>query len=711
MIQDDRLTASSSPAKSFGFSTPASVWLIMLVALLFTCLGWYLFNQYAEQRGRERFEYQAMLVKDAIRDRLLTYEQVLRGGVGLFMASDGVTREEWHEYVTNAKMESFYPGIQGIGYSVILHPEQLAAHEAAIRAEGFDEYRVYPAGERDTYQAIIYLEPFDWRNRRAFGYDMYSEPTRREAIDRAINTGEAAISGKITLVQETQQDIQAGFLMYLALYDESAAGPKAAKGVAYAAFRMNNLMQGILADKFPSLILQVFDGDTASDTSLLYSTEEEGQVTKTYNHVLPLKVGGHQWLLKIGADKSFVSETEKLQSKLMLGIGVLFIMVLFYFLLNNARARYQEGLLANEILANEKRFRLVIEASPSALIMVDGHGLITLVNAHTEQLFGYARDELLGRSVNILLPESLHKSHNRHMGGYLQQPIAKNMSQRDDLFGRAKDGSLVAVEVGLTPIHFTNGQSILATINDVSDRKRIEAEKARHTEELEKINRELDSFAYIASHDLKSPLRGIEQLSEWLAEDLSDNSSEQVQKYLRLIKSRVQRMVLLLDGLLTFSRIGRVDTELTEVDSKQLVQDTFSLVAPPTGFKLTILSDMPLLTTARVPLELVFRNLFSNAIKHHDKGEGVLSVSSERQGDYYCFCVTDDGPGIAAKFHHKIFAIFQTLRPRDEVEGSGLGLSLVKKSVENMGGKIWVKSEGRGCSFYFTWPAHFKEES
>ncbi len=135
MIQDDRLTASSSPAKSFGFSTPASVWLIMLVALLFTCLGWYLFNQYAEQRGRERFEYQAMLVKDAIRDRLLTYEQVLRGGVGLFMASDGVTREEWHEYVTNAKMESFYPGIQGIGYSVILHPEQLAAHEEAIRAE------------------------------------------------------------------------------------------------------------------------------------------------------------------------------------------------------------------------------------------------------------------------------------------------------------------------------------------------------------------------------------------------------------------------------------------------------------------------------------------------------------------------------------------------------------------------------------------------
>ncbi len=165
----------------------------------------------------------------------------------------------------------------------------------------------------------------------------------REAIDRAINTGEAAISGKITLVQETQQDIQAGFLMYLALYDESAAGPKAAKGVVYAAFRMNNLMQGILADKFPSLILQVFDGDTASDTSLLYSTEEEGQVTKTYNHVLPLKVGGHHWLLKIGADKSFVSETEKLQSKLMLGIGVLFIMVLFYFLLNNARARYQEA--------------------------------------------------------------------------------------------------------------------------------------------------------------------------------------------------------------------------------------------------------------------------------------------------------------------------------------------------------------------------------
>ncbi|MCD8476202.1 MAG: histidine kinase, partial [Shewanella fodinae] len=148
------------------------------------------------------------------------------------------------------------------------------------------------------------------------------------------------------------------------------------------------------------------------------------------------------------------------------------------------------------------------------------------------------------------------------MAEYFCHPIAKNMSSRDDLYGQCSDGSLVAVEVGLTPLMFSNGPAVLATINDISQRKQVELEKARHTAELERINSELDSFAYIASHDLKSPLRGIEQLSDWLAEDLADNASDTVQKYLRLIRSRVQRMELLLEGLLTFSRIGRVDAQL-----------------------------------------------------------------------------------------------------------------------------------------------------
>jgi len=691
------------------FSIPLSLWLVMAFALVFILVGGYLFNFYIEQRGVERFEFQTRLLKNAISDRMRAYEQVLRGGLGLFMSStNGVTRAEWRHYVSNARLDEFYPGIQGMGYSQFLTPEQVVPEEQAIRAEGFPDYKVHPEGERALYLAIVYLEPFDWRNRRAFGYDMYSEPIRRNAIDRAVATGEAAVSGRITLVQETGQDQQAGFLMYLPLFTESKNGQRQAKGMVYAPFRMNNLMEGIIGDRFSALQLEIYDGEQADESQLMYRSNPRPPEIY-HNNEAVLTIGGHQWLLVTRSTGSFVSATESLQRALLLAFGGLFWVLLFYFLYHNAKARFKESLLAQELLANEERFRLVIEASPSALVIVNHDGVMTLVNAHAERLFKYSRDEMLGQGVNMLLPSAQRSNHSHYMAEYFCHPIAKNMSSRDDLYGQCSDGSLVAVEVGLTPLVFSNGPAVLATINDISQRKQVELEKARHTAELERINSELDSFAYIASHDLKSPLRGIEQLSDWLAEDLADNASDTVQKYLRLIRSRVQRMELLLEGLLTFSRIGRVDAQLVMTDSAQLVREVFSLVNVQPTYHLAIVTELPQFVTARVPLELVFRNLLSNAIKHHDKDSGVINVSCSEQHDFYCFCVEDDGPGIPKQFHEKVFAIFQTLRPRDEVEGSGLGLSLVRKCVESLGGSIWLVSEGRGSRFYFTWPKNLKE--
>ncbi|MFQ6371565.1 CHASE domain-containing protein [Shewanella sp. YIC-542] len=683
----------------------------MTFALVFVLVGGYLFNFYIEQRGLERFEFQTRLLKNAISDRMRTYEQVLRGGLGLFRASNGVTREEWHDYVSNARLNEFYPGIQGMGYSQFLSAEQIAGQEAQIQAEGFPEYRVHPEGRRQRYLAIIYLEPFDWRNRRAFGYDMYSEPVRRKAIDRALATGEAAISGKITLVQETGQDQQAGFLMYLPLFAEQANGQRRPQGMVYAPFRMNNLMEGITGDHFSSLQLEIYDGslNAASNPETLMYRSRPRPPSSYYHHNVRLDIGGHQWLLVTRSNASFVSTTESIQRALLLAFGGLFWLLLFYFLYTNAKARFKETQLSQALLANEERFRLVIEASPTAMVIVNAQGMMTLVNAHTEQMFKYTREEMLGHEINMLLPEVVRRRHSGHMAKYFQHPTARTMSSRDDLYGQCSDGQLIALEVGLTPVMFSNGPAVLVTINDISSRKQIEQEKARHTAELERINSELDSFAYIASHDLKSPLRGIEQLSDWLHEDLAENASPKVQQYLRLIRSRVQRMERLLEGLLTYSRIGRIDAQLVKTDSAQLVQEVFALVNLQPEYQLQIQSALPEFVTARVPLELVFRNLFSNALKHHDRDKGVISVSCCELKAQYCFCVEDDGPGIPAQFHEKVFAIFQTLRPRDEVEGSGLGLSLVKKCVENFGGRIWLESEGRGCRFCFTWPKNLED--
>lgn len=708
MHKDDFPKYFDSP-KNFYFSVLSSSWMVITAALFFMGVSWYVLEVYLRDRGEERFNNNVQELIEAVNSRMIVYEQVLRGGIGLFLASDGVTREEWQTYVVNARLIEYYPGIQGFGYTPLLTPETLEAHVNQVRSEGFSEYNVYPQGERDLYCVIQYLEPFDWRNQRAFGFDMCSETNRRSAILSSIATGMPTISGKVILVQETQDNTQSGFLMYLPLYQGQATTDEERKqravGVIYAAFRMDDLMQGIMGNRFSGLTLAIYDGENANAESLMF----------TSNKLLPSPqdlfyqsqtaiIEGRVWRLDISSESAFISSSEQTQSFWLQLIGCGFILALFYSVVVMARNRYQESRLTSELIANEKRFRLVIEASPSALFMIDRTGVITLVNTHAERLFGYAREELLGHSINMLLPKGLWDIHQQHMSNYLVQPIAKNMSMRDDLFGCCKDGSRLAIEVGLTPIHFSNGLSILATINNVSERKRVEIQRAQHTKELERINQELDRFAYIASHDLKSPLRGIEQLTSWLAEDLVDNTNENVQKYLGLIQNRIHRMVLLLDGLLMFSRIGRVDAEIVEVDARQLIEDMFELVAPPQGFELLLEGEFPNFKTVKTLLELVVRNLMSNAIKHHDRDTGVIKVQCEPKGDVYWFSVVDDGPGISKAYHGKVFEMFQTLKPRDEAEGSGLGLSLVKKTIESLGGEIKLESEGRGCRFRFSWP-------
>jgi CHASE1-domain containing sensor protein len=197
------------------FNDGISAWLVLGITLSLTFLASYFSGEYVRHRAEDRFQFEVSDARQRIVERMQHYEQLLRAGQGLFASSDTVTRDEWYRFVTTQKVNERFPGIQGIGYSSMIAPGEKAAHEQTIQAQGFPDYRLKPEGTRAQYSAIVYLEPFDWRNRRAFGYDMYSEPIRRAAMQRARDSGEPAVSGRVTLVQETKQDVQAGFLMYL----------------------------------------------------------------------------------------------------------------------------------------------------------------------------------------------------------------------------------------------------------------------------------------------------------------------------------------------------------------------------------------------------------------------------------------------------------------------------------------------------------------
>jgi signal transduction histidine kinase len=233
----------------------------------------------------------------------------------------------------------------------------------------------------------------------------------------------------------------------------------------------------------------------------------------------------------------------------------------------------------------------------------------------------------------------------------------------------------------------------------------LEQRVIKRTAELTRTIQDLDQFAYVASHDLKTPLRAIDSLASWIAEDAGDLLPEASQEHLRKLRGRVKRLEGLLNDLLAYSRAGREHEERQQINTRKLVNYIAQMIEPPPEFEIIAAPDLPILLTNRVPLETVLRNLISNAINHHHRDQGKVFVSAREAGDWVEFRVEDDGPGIAPIFHERIFGMFQTLRPRDEGEGSGMGLALVKKIVENFGGKVGIIStEGDGSIFWFTWP-------
>jgi signal transduction histidine kinase len=239
----------------------------------------------------------------------------------------------------------------------------------------------------------------------------------------------------------------------------------------------------------------------------------------------------------------------------------------------------------------------------------------------------------------------------------------------------------------------------------------LEERVQERTAELERSNRELDRFAYVASHDLKAPLRAIDNLSTWLEQDVHELLPPPSLEHLYKLRGRVQRMERLLDDLLAYSRAGRVHHTPEQVETGPLVRSIFELQSPPPEFQLTVEEPMPVLYTQRVPLETVLRNLIGNALKHHKRLDGHVQVSAQQHEGEVEFCVCDDGPGIAPEYHERIFELFQTLQPRDQLEASGMGLAIVKKTVESAGGHVSVQSaEGKGTCFTFTWPIGRNDE-
>ncbi|RJO66474.1 MAG: PAS domain S-box protein [Myxococcales bacterium] len=491
-------------------------WVVLVLSLIATVFAWHITNNEIDRRTLEHFDFSANAIVEKIQDRLHAYEMVLRGAHGFFLSSEKVTREEWRAYVASLRLDEDFPGIQGIGFSEYIPVSEWESHIQAVRAEGFPDYTIKPAGERAEYTAIVFLEPFDWRNQRAFGYDMFSEEVRRAAMTRARDSGMTAVSGKVRLVQETDKDIQAGMLMYLPLYRKgiqpsTLADRKAALvGYVYSPFRMDDLMRGILDDELFQIDLKIYDGFRAEPAGLMHCSGGDSRLPETDETASRfameqriITVYGQPWTLQISTLPEFSASIDYSKPRLILALGLVAGLLLFSiaWLLATLRVRAERlaermtvelnqrntelaqsrvELVAQNVYLRSARaeserlggkFQSLYEFAPIGYAMLDETGGILDMNRRCRELL-----ELESVSAGQPFEDFLHDHHSARFGEFLSHVIAspRIVSMEFQLERGSKESFWARLGGASMPSADNEGSRLLIAIEDITVRRRAE---------------------------------------------------------------------------------------------------------------------------------------------------------------------------------------------------------------------------------------------
>ena len=365
-----------------------------------------------------------------------------------------------------------------------------------------------------------------------------------------------------------------------------------------------------------------------------------------------------------------------------------------------------------ERLKAEERLRLTVEAAPNAMIMVSRDGRIELVNSQTEKLFGYSREQLLGQSVEVLVPKRYRAGHGALRTSFLRDPLARPMGAGRDLFGVRKDGTEVPIEIGLNPISTSHGDFVLAAIIDISERKRAEDELHASNTALLRANEYLNQFAFAASHDLQEPLRMITSYSQLLLKGYRGQLDGEAETCIRFITEGTKRMRELLADLLAYTQVTGESHEAEDVQERMTVNLNRVFQTAVENCKTTIAEASATVTSDALPLVnghephfvQLFQNLIANGLKYRSDRPPRVHVSAERQNGLWRFAVKDNGMGIAPEYHKQIFGVFKRLHGKT-IPGTGIGLAICQRVIERYHGQIWVESQpGDGATFYFTLP-------
>lgn len=760
-------------------SNKVSLYLLPITILIFGLLGTFFitheFREHLNAEIQDNFDSDSHIIRDKIQKEIDLGIKDIISLKAYFDSSQFVDMQEFHTFSTHMMKSTNL--IQALEWVPRILLEDRVSFEKNMRQNGFPSFSItqrdrygnlIAAPESKEYYPVAYVEPYE-PNHLAHGFDLFSNTSRREALELSRDKAEIVVTSKIRLVQNEDESI--AFLVFAPVFDEQKNNSSVSKrrenikGFTLGVFSIDKILSQAFKNSIINLDNQIhfsiFDvSDDQLRSEVLYQSPGFSEKFE-YNSLMEwesknvyyeenIQVPGRLWkFVSVPSDGYFTSVNSSLpKSTLILGIIISFLLsvLMLLILLSRRRAFIISELNKNldykvqsrtqaledsiselkdqrlavislmqdsrelaerekrrslELSKSEAKIKAIIDTAVDGIISIDSRGKMISINGSAQKMFGYSEQELIGKNINTLMPNPYRDQHDQYIKNYKQTGVKKIIGSNREVRAQRKNGETFPISLSIGEVRLDDYLSFTGVIRDISEQKRNE-------EDLKRSNKELEQFAYVASHDLQEPLRKIINFSKILVEDLKGKLDEDSEKYFNFMADAADRMRLLIKDLLDFSRSSQTKLLKEYVDFNQvipLVLQDLELVINESKAQI-IFDKLPTIYCAKRFIFQIFQNLIGNAIKFNRKGvDPVVEISCEKEDQFYHFKIKDNGIGIEEEYVEKIFEIFQRLHHKSEYPGTGIGLAICKRIIERHEGEIWIESEkGQGTIFHFTLP-------
>lgn len=709
--------------------------IVLVVSMMATLYVWQMTNTSEQRAAQTRFDYYKQILLTKIDNQLNEYRQALRGAAGLFHASTEVTRSDWKHYVDTLAIQENYPGIQGMGFVKYVRDANKQNHIQSIRNRDLTDYDILPAGKREVYGPIVYLEPFDWRNQRAFGFDMWSDASRRNAMKQAIDTGSSAVTDKVILMQETLEDTQVGFLMYLPVFERGGAKESIEDryqnlyGFVYSPFRMKDLMSQIMLPVKDVLEVQIYDGGEISTYNNMFNSNPDAvngktKTTAMFTSVENFQIRGQSWTIVISSGKGFETFVKSSAATYVLVSGTIISILLFVVAWSLTTSRQRAVRLADkmtkDLRVSEERYALAVEGSNDGIWDWNIENKTVYYAPRFKSLLGYKDSEVdeTTRWVDKLIHPEDYDATIQAFTEHLKHKKPLDIECRL----QNKNKEYLWFRVKGQAIWDSNGRAMrmAGSLSDINDKKQAAIYLQAQTRELEVANKYKSEFLANMSHELRTPLNSVMVLSNLLAENKHDHLDEKEKEQAQIIYRAGSDLLALISEILDLSKIeaGQMEVVIEKLNLRDFASEIemmFNQVASDAGlvFKVNVDKDVQkFMYTDHKRLFQVIKNLVSNALKFTEQGGITINFYKPRSvagindslklDETLAISVTDTGMGVP---NEKFDLIFESFKQGDgttrrKYGGTGLGLSISKEIMHLLDGGITLESEeGKGSTF------------